>query len=313
LGLGVGIVALALVVRFVGADEVRAALERSARWLPLAILLEATRIPFELLATRRVLRIQRDPMPSVPALIRAHLIFYAMSIGAPGGRPMAEAGKAASLSPWLGSARAAALSTATQSMAFTTDALFAVVCTLGALNLSGLSLLTLALSLLALGSLSLAWLLTRVSRSQRWVRWLRRFPRVQETLSRYREAAERQQMLSWDVIFIMSLSRLAQVAVFGVLFFAALGTTSLSHAFVGLSLSMLGAVAGDVIPGQLGATDTVFALAAAPLGESAANLATVAVVFHAAQLIVVGLALLLALTCFRSVVTPATSNPDDVR
>jgi hypothetical protein len=245
-------VALVMVVRAVGAGEVRAALERSARWLPLAIVLEATRVLFELLATRRALGLQGDPMPPLPALIRTHLVFYAMSVGVPGGRPMAEAGKAANLSPWLGAARAAALSTATQSMAFTTDAGFAVLCMFGALKLSGFSLLTLALSLLALGCLSLASVVRRASRSPRWESSLGRFPRLRETLSRYREAAERQQMLSWDVVLILSLSRLAQVAVFGVLFFAALGITSLSHAFVGLSLSMLGSAAGDMIPGQLG-------------------------------------------------------------
>lgn len=151
LGPAFGVVALAMVVRAVGAGEVQAALERSARWLPLAIAFEALRVPFELLATRRVLGSQGQPMPALRALIRTHLIFYAMSIGVPGGRPMAEAGKAANLSPWLGTARAAALSTATQSMAFTTDAGFAVICALSALKLSGFSPLTLALSLLALG------------------------------------------------------------------------------------------------------------------------------------------------------------------
>lgn len=306
-GLCVGIIALLLVFRFVGAADVRAALARGARWLPLAFALEATRIPLELLVTWRLLGEVAIDRAALPRVIRTHLLFYAMSIAVPGGRPVAEVGKANGLAPWLGAPKAAALSTATQGVAFVADAIFAGICTVAAYLSTGPSLLTLVLGLLASGTFGLWGLSFRASRSARWALSLKRFPSLAQRLTHYREAAERQQMLSASSLSIMCASRASQVGLFGVLFYAITGATSLSQAFIGLSLAMLGSVAGDAIPGQLGVTDTVFVLASRPLGHSAAAFTSVAVLFHAVQLLVAAAASMLALTCFNPV-APARPN-----
>lgn len=304
----IGLVVLGAVAHFVGTGEVRAALAKNLPWLPLALLLEATRIPIELWASVRLLGAAGSAIP-MASLLRAHLVFYAMSIGVPGGRPVAEAAKAKALAPWLGGSRAAALATATQSMSFSTDAIFALLAALSAYRVSGGSSLTLALCVLALGCVALASIVAYGARSAWLSRAFRRFPSVETRLERFREMAERQAMLSADVVAIFGLSRVAQVSLFGVLFYATLGAASLDQALVALGLAMLGSVFGDAIPGQLGATDAVFSLAAAPLGHAAAQLTSMALLFHAAQLLVTGLAAILALTCFRNVATPSEASP----
>jgi hypothetical protein len=307
-GPAVGLVVLGAVAHFVGTGSVRAALSRNLPWLPLLLVLEATRIPIELWASVRLLGPHGTRVP-LAGLLRAHLVFYAMSIGVPGGRPVAEAAKAKALAPSIGGARAAALSTASQSMSFTTDALFALLAAVAAFRVSGRSSLTLALALLAFGCVVLSTAVAHGARSAWLGRAFQRFPRLSARLRRFRETAERQAMLSADVVAIFGLSRVAQVSLFGVLFHATLGQSSLDQALVALGLAMLGSVVGDAIPGQLGATDAVFTLAAAPLGNAAADLTSMALVFHAAQLLVTATAAILALSCFRNVATPSPASP----
>lgn len=279
--LGVG--GIVVVARWVGAREVAATLISALSVLPLLITFEGSRIPVEALATRILLGDDRERVPA-RVLLATQFFWYALTVAMPGGRPVAEAWKATRLAPYCGSARAAAVAAACQAASFAADALIASASAVACYFIAGLTPLTYLIVLVAALAVLAAGLLAALSRSERVARLVGTIARLRNPAAAFRQAARTQSMFDPAAVALMLLARGLQIGLFGCLLGVLASNDSLSLALVLQALNMLGSLAGDLVPAQLGTTDAAFALAAGPLGTSAASMAAIAILFHAAQL-----------------------------
>jgi uncharacterized membrane protein YbhN (UPF0104 family) len=285
LALGVGV--LFGVTKLVGTATVGEHLAQALPWLPLLFVLEGARVPLEAVATRRLLGARAERV-SLAELGRAQLLFYAISTLAPGGRLVAEASKATLLARNVGAPTASAAATGSQAASLVADAIVATAGAGAVVALCGPSPLSALILGFVLGCVSLAVAVAAATRSALPVRLLARFPRLARFLERWRRAARAQPLFAADVVGLLVLARAAQVGLLAAALAAVGADASFLLALALTALCMAGAVAGEVVPAQLGATDAVLVAAAPALGLTLAQAASVGVLFHVAQL---GLAL----------------------
>lgn len=278
-----GVACIVVVARWVGVGEVAATLLAALPVLPLLITLEGSRIPVEALATRVLLGEARDRVPP-RVLFTAQFFWYALTVAMPGGRPVAEAWKATRLAPYCGSARAAAVAAACQASSFAGDALIASASAVCCYLIAGPTLLTYLITLIAALAVLAAVLLAALSRSDAVARLVGKIPRLRSASTAFREAARTQSMFDPRAVLLMLLARGLQVALFACALGVTISVTPFALALVLQALNMLGSLAGDLVPAQLGTTDAAFALAAGPLSAQPATMAAIAILFHAAQL-----------------------------
>lgn len=278
-----GIGGIVVVARWVGASEVAATLLSALSVLPLLVTLEGARIPVEALATRVLLGDDRERVPP-RVLLATQFFWYALTVAMPGGRPVAEAWKATRLAPYCGSARAAAVAAACQAASFAADAIIASASAVACYFVAGPTPLTYLIALVAGLAVLAAGLLAALSRSARVARFAGSIARLRKPAAAFREAARTQAMFDPIAVTLMLLARGLQIGLFGCLLGVLVSNDSVSLAFVLQALNMIGSLAGDLVPAQLGTTDAAFALAAGPLGTPAAAMAAIAILFHAAQL-----------------------------
>lgn len=285
--LGVG--GILVVARWVGAREVASTLLGALAVLPLLITLEGSRIPVEALATRILLGDDRERVPA-RVLLGSQFYWYALTVAMPGGRPVAEAWKATRLAPYCGPARAAAVAAACQAASFAADAICASASAVACYFVAGPGVLTYLIVLVAVLALLAAGLLAALSRSERVARIVGSVARFRGAATAFREAARTQSMFDPTAVALMLLARGLQIALFASLLGVMAANDSVPLALVLQALNMLGSIAGDLVPAQLGTTDAAFALAAGPLSTPPAAMAAIAILFHAAQLVWVLLA-----------------------
>lgn len=294
-----GLVALGTVAHFVGARSITSALAASLGWLPVLFLIEGARIPLEIWATRRLLGERGRDVPPA-GLWRAQLIFYAVSICTPGGRLVAEASKASLLAPHVGAARVAAIATASQAASLCADACAALLGLGAVLSLSGFSWVSGMVLAFAAGTLTLSLVVVRLATSTPPERWLARLGGFGRFLRELGAAARSERLLRADVIAILLAARLCQAVFLGVALRAVGIEAGPVEALAALALLMVGSLVGEAIPAQLGAADAALLALAPLLRVATAPLATVGVLFHAAQLFWVALGGLAALFARRA-------------
>jgi hypothetical protein len=279
----IGLIALGAVAHFAGAHSVATTLVASLPWLPLLFVIEGLRIPLEMLVTRRLLGARAREVP-LGSLLRAQLVFYAVSICAPGGRLVAEASKASLIGAHVGGMRAAAVATASQAGSLCADALAALLGLVAVFLLSGWSWVTLSLVGFAAASLAASLLLAHVTRRPLPERITSRLGGFGVFLRSLAEAARTERMLRPDIVGLLLIARLCQAVFFGAgLAVVGLAATPIA-ALAALAFVMVGSLVGEVIPAQLGATDAALLALAPVLNAATAPLATLGVLFHAAQL-----------------------------
>ncbi|MFT3768812.1 MAG: lysylphosphatidylglycerol synthase domain-containing protein [Minicystis sp.] len=281
----VGAVAIALLVRSVGPAALLAALRASARWLPVLFALELGRVAMEVLATCSLsARVRRRV--SVAQLARIHVVSYAVSNVMPAGRAAGEAVKAAMLSRFIGAPEAAAIGTGNQAAAMLGGALAAVPCAIAALVLTGGSLLTFALAGFAIASVLvvLAFQLA-CRRHDIGGALVRRFTKMEQATAAFQEALDRIPLLPGLASAASVGSRALFAVELAVLLYAASGSTSFGRTILALGVSLVGGAVGDMVPGQLGASDGAFALAAPTLGITVADGVAMAMTLHVVQIV----------------------------
>jgi hypothetical protein len=278
-----GVAVLVAVASFAGVQDVGKRLGAALEWLPLLFVAEGARIPIEGLVTRRLLGFRASRV-SLALLARAQLVFYAVSVCSPGGRVLGEASKVALLGGRVGTPAASAIATASQAASLVADALVVLVGAGAVYALTGFSELT-VLALVFVGiCVLLAAVVVAATRASRTPRLLERFPKLSQFLERWRRAARAQRLFAGDVIALLFVARVAQVLLLGAALGAVGGGFSPLRAWALIALVMAGAVVGEAIPAQLGATDAVLVAAAPALGIDRAQAATVGVLFHLVQL-----------------------------
>ncbi|WP_437489779.1 lysylphosphatidylglycerol synthase domain-containing protein [Sorangium sp. So ce1014] len=277
-----GLAALVALIRHVGAAEMLAAVTRAAPFLPFLIALEAARIGCETIATAVLCAPRRIP----PAeLLRIHVVSYPVMTLMPAGRAAGEAVKAALLSPHVGAPRAAAIATANQSLALLGAAPLSLLAAAALFRIGG------GASPFALGVLAHAALLVAsglgvafAARQRAASAWItRRFARAGQLTAAFQEAVrERAPVPGWPFVACVA-GRALQAAQYGVLLAAVGAESGLLRALAAYGVGAAGTAAGDLIPGQIGATDGAFTLAASLLGLTASSAIAVSLLLHLLQ------------------------------
>jgi uncharacterized membrane protein YbhN (UPF0104 family) len=287
--LGAGIVAAA--VWATGARAVASGLGRSAHVLPAVVGIEAAMLVCNTLSLRALYGADAARV-SFRQWVKAGALGYAVGSVLPLSRAAAEASRALLLRQSVGSPRAAVAAVEMQAVALLANAIVSA-CALGAtvalLGVGGVATLILLNGLLG-AVLGTGILLVR--RSGHPGRLLGRLGKAHghgfgaafdavPGASRFSLFSS----LGWE-----SASRGFQVLQCAVALAAIGHPSGLLRTLVARGMLLLGGALGDFIPGQLGGTEATMALTASALGLAAASATALALLIHAAQL-------LLALVC----------------
>lgn len=287
------LVALVLVVRAVGTDEVLGLVAQAAPWLPVAALLELGRIGLDALATRLVLG-PRGREIAVHRLLLLHVVAHGVMNVMPAGRGTSEAAKAIILADQLGGEAAASMGTTNQANVLISSALFSLPCALAAhlaLHSAGLTAAIVAhFVVLFAAGYGLRFLQTH-PRAVDWVAG--RSPRWSARVHAFAEASRQTPTVAVGPVAAMALGRLLQTLEYAVLAHAVgLGVTPLAALAV-QGLNLVAAAVGVLVPGQLGSSEVIFALAADALGTTPAQAVSIALLAHTVSLAFAGMGLTL--------------------
>lgn len=282
---GVGVVVW--LVHDQGVDTLAEVIVPALAWLPLAAALEVVRIAMDALSSRQTLGRRGEEVPWWP-LFASHLVAFAVMGVAPAGRATAEAVKASLLSRWVGGPTAAALGTANQANVLISSGTFTILSALAAWAVTGPSLLTLLLVVHVVSMNASGLALRAAARWRGFGDWLgARFPSMAPHAETFVDASRETPLVAFGPVVSMMIGRLFQAGHFFVLAVA-----------VGLDPSALSALAlhgtylviaalGVLVPGQIGASEGGFALAAEALGTTEARAISIALLSHGVQLALV--------------------------
>jgi hypothetical protein len=291
----VGIGAVAVIVRQIGIDPLRAVLVPAAASLPLLLLVDVARIGADAVGTRLALG---DRARSVPfrIFLRTQIIGNAVASIAPSGRAACEATKAALLTRWVGGPTATANATLLQSLSLVAGAAISIPCIWAALHLSGLSTLTGLIFAQAVLAAALGLGIRLATRAQKLGGFLeRRFRRFAEQARQFRASARDAPLFPVAPFAAVALGRALQIVQFWLLVRAVGISASIEHALLAQGVNMVAIAAGSFVPGQLGASDGAFALSAEALGCSVASAVAIALLAHVLQVIWLGVGALVPL------------------
>jgi hypothetical protein len=280
----VGAGAAALLVRGVGPSQLVAILRESARWVPLLLAIEAVRILCEVAATAVLSRRVRERV-RLGELLRIHLTGYAAAVFLPAGRAMCEAIKAAALAKRVGGAHAAAIGATNQSLALLGGAIIGSIGVVTAYLTAGFSPVTGAIALYVLTAAA-GFAVVQIACRRRSIGGFfgQRFARMRAASASFHEALGEIPVVPRAALAIVVLERALQALEIGVAIRAVGGAFGLRISFLAQGISLVGGSLGDLIPGQLGAVDGAFALAAPMLGIASVAGVAVAVLVRCAQL-----------------------------
>ena len=281
--LGTGVLVLA--VWAAGARAVLASLGASVHALPALALLEAVMVGCSTLALRALYG-DLAPRVAVRQWVRAGALGYALGLVLPMGRGAGEAARAVLLSRTTGGARAAVAAVQMQgvvllsTVVITVPVLAATVAVLGPGLAAGLVLANAVIA----GVLGTSILVVR-ERAKLGrllgglIKRLERFGLAFDAVAGA-SRADLARSLAWE-----SAGRVAQVVQCGVALAAIGQPAGLLRTLVVRGALILGSAVGDFIPGQLGATEATLVLGAGTLALTAAGAATLALLIHAAQIL----------------------------
>ncbi|MGC4120067.1 MAG: lysylphosphatidylglycerol synthase transmembrane domain-containing protein [Myxococcales bacterium] len=279
-----GLAATAYLVRREGLGAVADAVDLALPVLPQVMALELGRLCCETLATRTSLGERGRAVPLL-RLVAGQLVAHAMLNVAPAGRTTGEVTKAALISRWVGGAEAAAAASVMQAATFVGVGLVSAACAAGAFLVAGPQVLfwllvgnACALLLLGVGLRTLlgsAWLVGLVRR---------RLPRQQGRLARFQEGVRGGDPLALGPAAFLALGMGCQVLQMAVLASAVGARTGAASALAAQGVHLVTATAAVFVPGQLGAREAAFSLAADTLGTTPARAASIAVCVHLSQL-----------------------------
>ena len=280
-----GTAVLVVSVWAAGARAVLASLGASVHALPLLAVLEAVMVGCSTLGLRAL---YAEAGPRVPARqwVRAGALGYALGLVLPMGRGAGEAARAVMLSRSTSGARAAVAAVQMQGIVLLSTAVITVPVLAASAVLLGPGAaagLILANGLVA-GALGASILL--VHERAKLGRLLGGMIKRLEAFGLAFDAvtgasrADLVRSLAWE-----SAGRVAQVVQCGVALAAIGQQAGLGRVLVTRGALILGSAIGDFIPGQLGATEAMMVVGAGTLALTTATAATLALLIHAAQIL----------------------------
>jgi hypothetical protein len=277
----VGIALVAWVVSRSGFAALRDVALLAAPYLPLLFAIEAGRELLEVFAARALY--PAGKAPPFGALLRVHLSTYGVVTFAPAGRATAEALRAGLLAGEVGGARAAAAGTAAQGLVMLSTAVASAACAVGACLVDARALGG-PLVLQALVFVGIGMLLLLAPRSPVAAAVVRRMRSTTSHGEDYVRAMRDLPPVPWRGFAWLVASRATQLLLVAVALHAVGAAVTPVVALVAHGALLVGTSAGDLVPGQLGATDGAFALLHVPIGCAEAQAVGVALLLHAVQL-----------------------------
>lgn len=280
-----GLVVLALLIRKVGAQELKEVLSRAAPWLPVVLALEVGRMLLDAVATRTSYGPKTRHVP-LWSIFRAQLITTPVASLAPAGRTAGEAMKAAMLSPYTDGPTATAAAATSQAASLVAGGLISIPCALAAWVLTGPSWLTLALGVHTVVLVIAGAGMRAGMRAHGLGTWLkRRFHRIASHTETFQQSARHQGLLPTRPIAAVFAGRVLQVVQYGTLAVAVGIDTTAVRALVAQGLNMVALAVGTLVPGQFGVSDGAFALSAKIFNTTTAKAMAIAVLAHAMQVL----------------------------
>ena len=289
-----GLVVIGVLVERIGVEPVSAALARTAPVLPIAFVLDAVRIGCDAWSTRMLLGERGRAIPWL-VLFGGHVVGHGVMNVFPAGRAASEATKAALFHRYLGAAEAVAMGASNQANTLFSSAVFSLACAAAAMiAMPDATLVTAIVAHFVV--LFVAGVGMRLAATNRTVEafFANRLPRVGAHLTRFAERSRETPIVAWGPVGAMVLGRLAQTIEYGLLAHAVGISMGPLEALAVQGVNLIAAAVGVLMPGQLGSSEAVFALAAAALHTDEAGAMTIALAAHLCALAwaVVGLVVL---------------------
>jgi hypothetical protein len=262
--LGVGLAVF--LVRGVGIERVGTVLADAKGYVPLIFVLEILIVVTDVLALRALLGPAVSRVPG-SVWIRSSAIAYASSVLLPAGRAVGEAMRVRALAPELGAPRATGAASRLQIGTLYANALISLVILADIVATGeGKGPLAIAVIINAAACALLASLLLALVRSKRFAAWLsHRFKgfvqahTIPDELPAPPGGAAR-------AVGFCGLGRVVQTVQYGVAVKSVGGAATLHFALSAQGIHLVGALAGDLVPNQIGVTEGAYRAFAHSLG-----------------------------------------------
>lgn len=296
--------AVFLLVRAAGPEGVVHYLQLAAPAIVWLVGLEVARWGTEVAATAIQLGRYVRPL-GLWMLIRGHLLSYATNTLAPAGRVAGEVVKAASYSPVLGNPISAAVALCIQAASLYAGGAMSGACALVALSAGSPAWLSIGLVVHTIVAVGAGVLLLRSGRSGRSSAAAGKLRTSLAALQRGLEALPR--TIGAATIFLF-VGRSVQVAQMALLLGVLARVPTLADSLIMEGIFMIGTAAGDLIPGQLGATDAAFSFGASSFAVTASQGLAIAATIHVVQLAMAAVSSLAAMWPMRGATNGEASS-----
>jgi hypothetical protein len=293
--------ALGLIVYLVSSIGVARLLETASRvapFLPFVIALEGGRLALDASSTVALLGEARKRLPW-GVIVRASLVAYAVFVMVPVGRASAEATKAGLFAPFVGAPRAAAAALIGQGLALFAAAivggagLVAIVLSADAPELVAV-MVGQTLAMTALGVLILLGAHGRLV-SRFLARSLAAMHLPTGDDGSIRRSVQAMPLVPGLPLAGFAAARVVTVLQIAILVYAMSSPLDVLVPLRGAAVSMIGSVALDLVPADLGLTEGAFVLWHEPIGVGKVDAMVLAITLHAVQAVWVGVGGLTAL------------------
>ena len=281
-----GVVVVVLLVRSAGKEALLEALLPTLPWLPALLALDLLRIGADAHAT---LLAYGDRGAAIPRarLLRAQLVANAVTYLAPAGRTAAEATKAAMLARFTSWPEATAAAALMQALALFGGAVISIPCVIAsAMILGPTDRITLFIGAQAIGVFGTGLAVRFASRSRGITNFLgRKIRRVEAAADDFHRTSVESSLVPPKPLVSVTIGRTFQVAQYAILAHAVGVDVTLGRALLAQGVNMVALAVGVLVPGQIGATDGAFALAADALHTTLPRALAIALVAHVLQVI----------------------------
>jgi len=278
----IGIGVLAAAIAYAGAGDVWRGLGKSAPMLPWVLALEAAMVVCNTFALRALY----GPLvsrTSTRGWIRAAMVGYAVGVVAPLGRAAAEASRAVLLKRGVGGPRAAVAAVQMQGVVLLANFIASTIAFIASIHVLGSSRASLFVAANAALALVLGMSILVVRKRGRPGRLMGNFGAEFDATP----GATRPEVagsIVWETV-----ARVLQFAQCGVALLAVGRAFSPGVTLAVQGTQLVGSTLGDAIPAQLGATEATLVMSASALMLTSTMAATLALLIHAAQLVLAAL------------------------
>jgi hypothetical protein len=283
-----GVLAVVLLVRHVGAKRLAEIIGDMAPFIAVAFLLEGLRIGSDTLRMRLLYRVSGHVIRFF-TLLRVQLAAYPINLLMPAGGAASEAYKVAVFKDVVGAGAATAVATVTSALVLLAGGIISIPCIFAAAHVWGWHGLTIACVVQAITAFVVGGVMLGGARYRRLGGFIARLVRRVSkrgalAIEKAQDIIVRSPSVPLPALGAAVLGRAIQGLQLAILAFGAGAAIGVVPALLAFSVQLVGGAAGDLVPAQIGATDSAFAIAAEPLGIDLPHAISIAIAMHVVQL-----------------------------